>query len=124
MNMRNQVLNLCAATILVAASAGAVTVHTAADGSTFDVTAGTLTITVPSGVTQTSYDYVANVLNKSEYAVTAVVKDGSGVLAARSAASYTGSWTIQAGVVTFKVANAFGSTSGTPATTGAIILVH
>ena len=110
-------------TFLLAASAGAATVHTAADGSTFDVTAGTLTITVPSGVTQTSYDYVANVLNKSEYAVTAVVKDGPGVLDARSAASYTGSWTIQAGVVTFKVANAFGSTSGTPATTGAITVM-
>ncbi len=123
MNMRNQVLNVCAAAILVTASAGAVTVHTAADGSTFDVTGGTLTITVPSGVTQSSYDYVANVLNKSEYAVTAVVKDGPGVLEARSAASYTGSWTIQAGVVTFKVANAFGSTSGTPATTGAITVM-
>ena len=66
MNMRNQVLNVCAAAILVTASAGAVTVHTAADGSTFDVTGGTLTITVPSGVTQSSYDYVANVLSKSE----------------------------------------------------------
>ena len=123
MNMRNQVLNVCAAAILVTASAGAVTVHTAADGSTFDVTGGTLTITVPSGVTQSSYDYVANVLSKSEYAVTAVVKDGPGVLEARSAASYTGSWTVQAGVVTFKVANAFGSTSGTPATTGAITVM-
>ena len=123
MNMRNQVLNVCAAALLAAASAGAVTVHTAADGSTFDVTGGTLTITVPSGVTQSSYDYVANVLSKSEYAVTAVVKDGPGVLEARSAASYTGSWTVQAGVVTFKVANAFGSTSGTPATTGAITVM-
>ena len=123
MNMRNHVLNVCAAAILVTASAGAVTVHTAADGSTFDVTGGTLTITVPSGVTQSSYDYVANVLNKSEYAVTAVVKDGPGVLEARSAASYTGSWTVQTGVVTFKVANAFGSTSGTPATTGVITVM-
>ena len=50
MNMRNQVLNVCAAAILVTASAGAVTVHTAADGSTFDVTGGTLTITyIPMG---------------------------------------------------------------------------
>ena len=48
MNMRNQVLNVCAAALLAAASAGAVTVHTAADGSTFDVTGGTLTY-IPMG---------------------------------------------------------------------------
>ncbi len=96
------------------------TIHTAADGSTFDVTGGTLTITVPSGKTQSSYDYVANILNNSSYAITEIVKEGAGILSARSASSYTGAWTVNAGSVKCSADYSLGSVSGSADSKGAV----
>ena len=101
-----------------AVTASAAVVQTAADGSTFDVADGVLTITVPSGKTQATYDYVANILNQASYGVTQVVKDGEGVLTAKAAPNYVGSWRIKAGVLEFNTASCLGkaSTSATEAT--------
>lgn len=82
----------------VVMGAFATVVEIAADGTTFDVTDGVLTITVPSGQTNNGYDYVANVLNAQT--ITQVVKDGAGTLVGRSAPNYQGAWHVKAGFVT------------------------
>jgi hypothetical protein len=83
----------------VALSAAAAVVHTDSDGTTFDVTGGTLTVNVPTSGKTNSYDYLANILNNGSYAITDIVKDGPGVLNAKAASAYTGSWTINAGAM-------------------------
>ena len=108
---------------VVAVAAGAATaavVHTDSDGTTFDVTGGTLTVNVPTSGKTNSYDYVANILNNGSYAITDIVKDGPGVLNAKAASAYTGSWTINAGAVRCTANQSLGSTSGTAASKGAV----
>lgn len=113
--MKNQILGgwgLILSSALFAMPLNASVVQTDADGTTFDVTDGVLTINVPAGVTNQSYDYVANILNQSGYGVTSVVKEGTGILKARAASNYTGKWTVKAGVVDCGVADCLGSTTG------------
>ena len=108
---------------VVAVAAGAATaavVHTDSDGTTFDVTGGTLTVNVPTSGKTNSYDYVANILNNGSYAITDIVKDGPGVLNAKAASAYIGSWTINAGAVRCTANQSLGSTSGTAASKGAV----
>ena len=97
-----------------AAGTFAAVVQTDSDGTTFDVTDGVLTITVPSGKINSGYDYVANILNKQS--ITSVVKDGAGVLKARAAAGYVGSWLVRGGVVLVdaNVNTAFGAAATQP----------
>ena len=104
----------------MALSATAAVVHTDSDGTTFDVTGGTLTVNVPTFGKTNSYDYVANILNNGSYAITDIVKDGPGVLNAKAASAYTGSWTINAGAVRCTANQSLGSTSGTAASKGAV----
>ena len=106
--------------LLAAGAATAAVVHTDSDGTTFDVTGGTLTVNVPTSGKTNSYDYVANILNNGSYAITDIVKDGPGVLNAKAASAYTGSWTINAGAVRCTANQSLGSTSGTAASKGAV----
>lgn len=110
--MRTKVFAAWMAGVALALPVAAAIVHTADDGSTFDVTGDTLTINVPSGVTQSSYDYVAGALNAG--AIQHVVKTGAGILEARAAASYAGTWTVSGGVVLFGANNAFGALPTAP----------
>ena len=112
------------ATLGVAAGAFAEIVHTAADGSTFDVTDGVLTITVPDGKTQSSYDYVANILNNQSYGIVQVVKAGTGTLTGINAPNYTGAWKISAGVLDCPSGkwNVLGTASAAPAAANAVII--
>ena len=98
----------------VAAGAVAAVVETDSDGTTFDVTDGVLTITVPNGTTNSGYDYVANILNQASYGVTQVVKDGAGTLVPKAAPNYEGLWRVKAGVVDVQVDNAFGKLLAAP----------
>lgn len=93
---------LCGAVV-----ASAAVVQTAADGSTFDVADGVLTVNVPTGVTN-GYDYVANILNVPTYGITSVIKTGAGTLNAPAAPNYTGSWRVAKGVIAWKDATSFG----------------
>ena len=107
-------LPLVVAALAMTQGAFSEVVHTAADGTTFDVTDGVLTITVPSGQTQADYDYVGNILDKQS--VTSVVKDGPGVLTARAASGYGGTWLVRSGVVQVdaNVNTAFGAAATQP----------
>lgn len=94
-----------------ALSASAAVVYTAPDGSTFDVTDGVLTATVPAAVTN-GYDYVSNILDKPELRVAHVVKAGAGMLDAPAAPHYAGTWRVAAGVLAWQAANSFGTALG------------